>query len=342
MMDALTIAPLSQSEFSMHDQLTILIPTFRCAAYVPAAVASALSTPVGRILIADDGSDPDTLAVVEGIAAANPGRIRVLASAENRGTAANLNQAVDQVQTPFFSKLDGDDVLIPGYLEKAFPIIASRPRLAVLAGHELRIGADEALEFRPELLPKARDRAAPTIMSAAEAFRFIIRWNPNPTSSGVIYRTAAFREVGGFDREIKWGEDWEIWLRFAKRWEVGYIDAASALYRIHQQSTTAATTRQNRLCYGYDAVYRRAAELCDDPDIFPLVRRQMFYVAKLFVGAAARQLRISRRDSLECCRHAAQALSIAVRAAGGGAEFIGGSGSTRRDAVEPLRPQVHE
>jgi glycosyltransferase involved in cell wall biosynthesis len=297
---------------AVSEQLTIIIPAFRCVAYLPAAAASALHSGAQHILIAYDGGDAGVLRLARELAAAHSDRVRVLASPVNRGTAANLNEAAQEVQTPFFAKLDGDDVLIPGYLESVFPIIASRPRLAILAGRDLRIAAGEALDFRPDLLPSIRPHAALQVMAGGEAYRFIIRWNPNPTSSGAIYRTDAFREVGGFDRQISWGEDWEIWLRLARDWEVGYIDTLSALYRIHDQSATAAANRQHRLCYGYDAVFRRAAELCEDAEIVPLIRQRMFVVAKLYAAAAARQLRRSRRDSIDCGRRAVEALSIAL------------------------------
>jgi glycosyltransferase involved in cell wall biosynthesis len=313
-------------DLSLAEDLTIVIPAFRCAAYLPAAVASALHSPVRRILIADDAGGDETLRVAENFAAAYPGRIRVRTTPVNRGTAANLNDAAEQVETPFFAKLDGDDVLLPGFLESVFPLIASRPRLAVLAGHELRIEADEAVDFRPELLPTVRHRAPLRVMTGSEALRFVIKWDPNPTSSGVIYRTEAFREVGGFDGGLEWGEDWEIWLRFARQWEVAYIDARAALYRIHPQSTTANATRQNRLCYGYDSVFRRAAELCEDAEVLPLIRRRMFIVAKLFAAAAARVVRTSRGDSFDCCRQAVRALSLAV-----------GKGRHGTRPVEPLR-----
>jgi glycosyltransferase involved in cell wall biosynthesis len=291
--------------------LTIIIPALNCAQYLPAAVASALHSPAGRVWIADDGSSPEQLAVAARLAAAHPDRVRLLASPVTRGVAINMNEAAKLVETPFFTKLDGDDVLIPGYLESVFPMIDARPRLAILAGHDLRIAADEAVEFRPELLPCARAGNL-SIMEGADAYRFVVAWNPNPCSSGVIYRTEAFRQIGGYDGRIQWGEDWEIWLRFVRDWEVGYVNASSALYRIHQQSTTAVARSQNRLCYGYDAVLRRAAELCHDPEVQPLIRRRMFGVAKLYTAAAARQIRGPAGASFECLVRGLQALWVAV------------------------------
>jgi len=301
---------------AIRQHLTIIIPSFRCAAYLPTAVASALHTPAARILITDDGSGPEGLLVARKLQAANPDRIRLLESPVTRGVATNMNAAVEQVETRFFAKVDGDDVLLPGYFETVFPSIATHPRLAILAGRDLRIAADEALAFRPELLPTVRRNPRVKVMRGPEAFQFIVNWNPNPTSSGAIYRTDAFREVGGYDSAINWGEDWEIWLRFARLWDVGFVDGPAALYRIHDESATATATRNNRICYGYDAVFRRAAELCDDPDVLPLIRRRMLGVAKLYVAAAARQLRRSGRDSLNSCRGAGRAVGMTFAGSG--------------------------
>lgn len=293
-------------------ELTFIVPAYQCATYLPTAVASILHGPAAQILIADDASGPETRAAAQRLAQDHPKRVRVISSAKTRGTATNVNEAAKQVETPYFAKLDGDDVLLPGFIESVFPIIASRPNLALIAGHELRIAADEVTGFQPELLPKARRIKDLKIMASAEAYKFILQWSPNPCSSGVIYRTDAFHEVGGYDPKISWGEDWEIWLRFAQRWAVAYTYTPSALYRIHEKSTTAADTYSNRLCFGYDAVYRRAAEICDDPEVLPFIRRAFFAVAKHYMGAASREARRSRKESLTRCRLAWRALSTAM------------------------------
>jgi hypothetical protein len=291
-------------------ELTIVILADRGGAYLPVTVASALHSPAVRVLIAHDGSNLTTLEAALRIESAHPERVRVASSALRQGRAGSVNEAAAKVETPYFIKLDGADVLLPGFIESAFPVIASRPRLAVVAGHELRVDADEALEFRPDLLPRARRITHLRAMAGAAAYRFILQWNPNPCPSGAIYRTEAFREVGGYDQQIPWGEDWEIWLRFAKAWEVAYTGTASALHRVQQ--STIASTGNNQSCHGYDAVYSRAAEVCHDPEVVPLIRRAFFGVAKHYVGAASREARSSRKASLAHCRLAFRALSRAM------------------------------
>jgi glycosyltransferase involved in cell wall biosynthesis len=286
----------------MSRELTIIIPAFRCARYLPVAIASVLHTPVGQILITDDHSGDETTTVAYEWASRVAERISVIESGERRGPGANVNRAVQYVDTPFFVKLDGDDVLLPGFLESVFPVIRSVPALGMISGHEKRITGDQWLDFEPDGY-RTNNIVQPLIMSGTEAFRFIIEWNPNPCSSGAVYRTEAFRSVRGFDESISWGEDWEIWLRLAKRqWSLAYYDAPSALYRIHNESVTAAEIRRNRMCYAYDQIFRRAAALCQDRSLRPVLRRAFVRTARTYFGASKRSTLShgSISESLRC------------------------------------------
>ena len=193
-------APISKRK--QFDDLTIVVPTYRCGAFLPAALDSALHSPAAQILVSDDASGPDLLRIADRYERENPERVRVLRSKARRGTAININEAVQQVRTRYFAKLDGDDVLLPGYLEDAFPLIEERSTVALIAGHDRRIGAEEILQFDPGAFARSGSAGAPRVMSGVEAYRFILAWSPNPCSSGAIYRTEAFRKIGGFDPTI--------------------------------------------------------------------------------------------------------------------------------------------
>lgn len=290
-------------------ELTVIIPAHGRAEHVRLAVESALNGPAARILIAPSS---ETLDAARRLEATHRKQVRIVAGAPDRGPAQTINEAVAQVETPFFARLDGDNVLVPGFVEMAFAEMAARPRLGIIAGRELRVDADELTEFRPGLLPRARSLSRLRVLAGAEAYRFILQWNPNPCPTGAIYRTQAFREVGGYDQQIAWGEDWEIWLRLAREWEVAYTNTAASLHRIERPAPAEADSTNSQNCYGYDAVYRRAAEICDDPEVVPLIRRAFINVAKQYVGAASREARRSRKESLTRCRQAWRALSAAM------------------------------
>lgn len=314
--------------------LTVAIPAFRCARFLPAAVDSVLHTTAGRILILEDCSGDDTAAVARALAQKAPGRVEVIESPVRRGVAANMNRAVrDYVQTECFAKLDGDDVLIPGFLESAFPFMSRTPRLGVLSGPATRIRPDEMIDFAPDCIARLQEGVAPRVMSGNEALRFILEWRPSPCSSGAIYRKEAYQQIGGFDENIGWGEDWEIWFRFVRRWSVAYYDVPSALYRIHPDSQTETAARQDTLCYAYDNVFRRAAAICQDPELRPWLRRAFLKVARRYFGAC-------RRATLErrCMEESLAFLGNGVRAASR-ALFLDGIAPRRTPAAQPATPR---
>jgi glycosyltransferase involved in cell wall biosynthesis len=294
--------------------VTIIIPTFRNVRFLAAAFESALDAPCAAVIVADDGCGPAEREVIARFEAQYGARLRTLPSESQRGIAANLNAAIARVRTPFFVRLDCDDVLYPGHVEEACRLLVEQPDVAAVAGSAVRIGAEEHLQFRAESLPAYRPDPSPLILRGVEAFRFALQWSPNPSSSGTVYRTAAFHDVGAFNPRIPWGEDWEIWFRFVGRWDVAYMDAPSALYRIHPQATTAQFSQEDRLCFAYHDIYSRAARLCPYPDLKPNFRRAFLRVSRLYAAAALRRARGLRWDSVICAGRAAQALAAAVGA----------------------------
>lgn len=281
-------------------ELTVVIPCFANRDFLRAAIDSVLASPAVSIILADDASGPEEHQILARYAAAYPERVRVIRSEKQRGIQKNLNGALEQVRTRYFVRLDCDDVLYPGHVEHALELLRARGSLGLVAGREQRIGAEECLDFRSTAMEPYPAQPAVKVVSGVEAYRFIVQWSPNPCSSGTVYRTSAVREIGGFDVRVPWADDWEVWLRLARRWEVAYVDGPAALYRIHQQSTTNLYLRQNRLCYGYDYIYRRAAELCREPAFLPDLRRAFLRLAKHYAGASWRLGRRLRPEALKC------------------------------------------
>lgn len=295
-------------------EVTIVIPAFRNLPFLPAAIESALDAPAASVLIADDASGPEEQRVFARFQEKHGARLRVGRSDTQRGIQTNLNEAIRRVRTPFFVRLDCDDVLYPGHLENAFRLMAERPSLALVAGREHRISAEDCLDFKRFGIPEYRPDPNPRILFGQEAFRFAIAWNPNPCSSGTMYRKAAFDDAGGFNPNVVWGEDWEIWFRFAQRWDMAHVDAPAALYRIHDGATTSLYVREERICYGYDWMYRRAVKLCSYPELRPQLRRALLRTARLYGGAAWRLGARRPWRSAACCGRSALSFLAAWRA----------------------------
>lgn len=152
--------------------LSLLVPVYRVEAYVEACLRSLLDQADAgvEILALDDAGRDGSWAQVEALAAAQPGRLRLLRHPQNRGIAAARNTLLAQARGAYLWFLDSDDVLLPGALA------AVRPWLTADQAPDLLLCDFALLRARPRLRHRLRGEghrpthaAAPLRVSADRA-----------------------------------------------------------------------------------------------------------------------------------------------------------------------------
>ncbi len=94
--------------------VTVVVPLYNSAATLARAVELALTQtlPTLEVLIVDDGSTDDGLAVARGLAAADP-RVSAIALPRNGGKARAMNHAAGIARGIWIAVLDADDRYLP-------------------------------------------------------------------------------------------------------------------------------------------------------------------------------------------------------------------------------------
>lgn len=214
-----------QSASSIASGLTVVLPAFNAAAFLPQALDSILSqSPApARILVVDDGSTDDTRAV----AARHDPRVECV-SFPHRGIVAVRNQILSLVQTPWFFNLDADNLLPPAFFQSALPLLAALPPSVAFAYPDVATFGDyERLQPAPEFSLGALQRGPCIDMNA-------------------FFRLEPARRAG-FDPFFDRGwEDYDFVLRLV---ELGFsgarLDVPPLRYRVHDSSRTAAIRGDN-------------------------------------------------------------------------------------------------
>lgn len=195
--------------------VSIVIPTFNRAAFLPATIASVLEQdyPAKEIVVVDDGSSDATAEVCARLP------VRYLRQ-ENRGGCAARNAGAAHGAGELLVFLDDDDLLAAG-------------SLAHRVNHWLRdTGCDFILgkvrrftEATPGRLDFIDDESAIQILCLG---------------AGMITRRG-FEATGGFDESIKMGDSEEIdlWLRMREAGQrQRFIDELCLLFRRHPGNAT--------------------------------------------------------------------------------------------------------
>jgi hypothetical protein len=58
----------------------------------------------------------------------------------------------------------------------------------------------------------------------------------------IVVRRAVYERLGGFDDRLPCSEDWEMWVRIAAHYPIGFEPAPLAAYRMHTDSNTGRNT----------------------------------------------------------------------------------------------------
>jgi glycosyltransferase involved in cell wall biosynthesis len=109
-------------------RLTILMPAFNAAFYITEAIESLLNQTFRdfELWIIDDASADETLSIVKSF---QDPRIKILTNEANQGRVRTINKLVKEIQTPFFTVTDADDVSHPERLEKQIQRLENDPQL---------------------------------------------------------------------------------------------------------------------------------------------------------------------------------------------------------------------
>ena len=209
----------------MSFRLSVIIPTYNRAALVRAAVDSALrqSVPPHEVLVCDDGSTDDTLALLRTVFADVP-KVKVLSLPHSGLPAATRNAGIAAASGEWLGFLDSDDVWLPDKTARQWAAIQAHPAIGLVCTNAFVARHGDDPHVRPTLL-----RHVPT---GEVTLARLLEENVVITSSALVKRTLLV-DAGAFSarQELRSVEDYELWLRMATLAPVHYLDEPLIVYR---------------------------------------------------------------------------------------------------------------
>ena len=202
--------------------VTVVLPTFNRAKFILEAINTALNQSYRNIevIVVDDGSKDDTEQILKNII---DSRVKYVRHSENKGAAAARNTGIQLASGEFIAFLDSDDIWQRDKLTKQVDkILLSDQSVALIYCGMLKI--DESGRVLGEKKPQYR----------GEIFKHLLYDNCIGSTSVPLLRMDVLKEIGGFDERLKSREDYDLWLRIAKRYKVEYVQESLFLYCIHE------------------------------------------------------------------------------------------------------------
>jgi glycosyltransferase involved in cell wall biosynthesis len=212
---------------------TTIIPTYRRAHLLHRSIGSALAqtVPDVRVAVYDNASDDDTERVVRGLAQRDP-RISYYRHADNIGGAANIAFAMRRIDTPFFSILCDDDVLLPRFYEIALREFAKFPAAMFAEASTLEISEAGAIVLASTAF---RDHCG--YFDARANLRRMVG-GKHPTMTTVAFRREIVDAIGVVDPSAGALLDLDYFIRAAREHPCAITHDVAGLYVRHAGSWT--------------------------------------------------------------------------------------------------------
>ncbi|WP_082906223.1 glycosyltransferase family 2 protein [Phormidesmis priestleyi] len=219
---------------------SVMIPTYNCAHYLRETLAGVLAQDPGsdlmQIEVIDDCSTKDDpKAVVEEL---GRGRVRFYQQPQNVGYIKNFETCLQRSRGHLIHLLHGDDCVLPGFYAQLQRLFEQHPEIgAAFCRHILMDEQSHWNTLSPvEQLETGILKAGLEGIVANKAF------NPIQTPS-IAVRREVYERLGGFDQRFECCcEDWEMWVRIAAQYPIGYEVKPLAAYRYARQGSLTRTS----------------------------------------------------------------------------------------------------
>jgi glycosyltransferase involved in cell wall biosynthesis len=200
--------------------VSVVIPVFNAERYIADALESIRRQTLSdvEVIVVDDGSTDNTVREAERFS----GSLGLTVMRQkNAGPAAARNAGIRRAQGRHCAFLDADDVMLPERLAAQVELFEADPDLGLV--HTDLMTFDER-----GIIHRSRrafsDPCGGMVLDRLLMDNFI-------TTSTVMAPRERLIGAGLFGEERRVSEDFELWLRMAARWKVGYLDRPLVRYR---------------------------------------------------------------------------------------------------------------
>jgi glycosyltransferase involved in cell wall biosynthesis len=220
--------------------VSVVIPAYNAGSFIDDAISSVLAQDVAvdEIIVVDDGSIDRDYAELKRF----HGSIKVVRQ-PNRGVSAARNLGCNVATSTYIAILDADDVWLTGKLRTQIRHLSMNPSVdAVFCRGLVWMPLPDGTTWVPPAFPPNDDALEHKVIHLN--YPDFLCSVPVAPSTMVIKRSV-WRELGGFNESMRYGEDFDFYLRLSFCCKVDLIDIVGMLYRRHPNSATAAVQETN-------------------------------------------------------------------------------------------------
>lgn len=208
--------------------ISIIMPAFNSDKYIGDAIESVLQQTYQNfeLIVVNDGSVDRTEDILKNYA----NSIHHIHQS-NQGVASARNKGILAARGEYISFLDSDDVWFMNTLKLQYEHLAGNSDIGLVYGEMQLFDHTGTLDKKWSTNLERKRPEGYIFQDLVLSCLFGL--------STVMVRRNVLNDVGLFDKNLPSGEDYDLWLRIAAKYKIGYIPEKLMRYRQHSGSLTS-------------------------------------------------------------------------------------------------------
>lgn len=215
--------------------VSVIVPAYNHECFVEKCLNSIIAQTYKnmQIIIINDGSTDNTEKCIQDFMKKINFPIEFV-SKDNEGICKTLNLGIQLSKGEYIATIASDDIWLPEKLAKQIDFLENNQNIGLVYSDIFFLKKDGNTELKfTDYKSEIRKCFLNGIQNAQMYYTLL-------TENIIIANTVMIRKkcldtVGYYDENIKF-EDYDMWLRFAQKYPIGFIDEPLAYYRIHDDN----------------------------------------------------------------------------------------------------------
>ena len=241
--------------------ISVVIPCYNREQYLNECIQSVLDqesdVPV-EIIVADDGSTDNSIALAQGFAQKNATQSHPFGSTvvvlekpsgcPTQGAGPTRNRGVAQARYSYVAFLDSDDLFLPGHMKRLFFFLEEHLEFAA--------AVDQLYGFGENIEKRWKMPYTDTETVKLESFFLSPYFNP---SAAMVRHTVLDELEGPFEETLHFAQDIDFFFRILEKHPIALLPEAGAGLREHEGRSTGGKSPYLQYQYAEKAFHRAIA-----------------------------------------------------------------------------------
>jgi len=199
--------------------VSVITPSYNQGKFIRETIDSILNQDYPNLehIVVDGGSTDQTVSILQEYARKDL-RFRYVSEPDN-GQSHAINKALAMARGEIVGWLNSDDTYVPGAVRKAVLALQKQPACGMIHGH-CQVIDESGVAYSTFTSEQAAD--------AQKLYHSCVICQPS-----AFIRSHVFRQMGGVDERLHFCMDYDLWMRIAKAYPIGFVPEFLANTRLH-------------------------------------------------------------------------------------------------------------